>query len=288
MFPKINVLGISTGSMTVFGGQIMVNFEFRKVALAAILCAAMAPLSMATPIGNISITNSLGGGVIGSNNLLDFFNPVGTGFGDFLTGGGQLTYNNGVSNVVLNAANDSFGQIKDLPTAVFPSVIGGTPFADFIAWYVQGTHNINVDGSGTLQTWPRFDLASAGPPAAIDCATNPGVNIACSIHVANSVIGAYISPLVLTQNASGGSSARLDLGLIGRDATGSAPFKGLITAQIADLTPAQIANLINTNQNVNVTSWSADITAVVPEPSALAMALAGAGMIGLGILRRRR
>jgi len=266
----------------------MVNFEFRKVALAAILCAVMAPLSMATPVGNISITNSLSGGVMGSNNLLDFFGPAGGGFGDFLTGGGALTYNNGVSTVVLNGAANSFGQIRDLPTSAFPAVIGGTPFADFIAWYIQGTHNINIDGSGTLQTWPRFDLSSAGPPSATDCATNPGVNVACSIHVAASSIGPYISPLVLTLNASGGTGVRLDLGLIGRDATGSAPFTGLITAQVAGLTPFQIANQINAGQTVNVTSWSADITSVVPEPSAFAMALAGASMIGLGVLRRRR
>src|ERR1043165_37129 len=152
---------------------------FRIAAMVVVICAVpvVSPLAIATPVGNISIANSGSGGVTGSSNLLDFFLPIGGGFGDFITGGGSLTYNNGSGNVTLTGATNTFGQIRDLPAAALPSLTGSTPFANFIAWYAQGTHDISTPGSGTVQTWPRFDLVSVGPPAAVDCATNPGVNV---------------------------------------------------------------------------------------------------------------
>jgi hypothetical protein len=261
----------------------MGSFDFRKVALAAILCAVMAPLSMATPVGTISFGISNQGGAFGSNNFIDWYLPAGCcSFGDSVVGSGSVTYSGGV----ITGATNPFARLADLPVTAL-ALLPGTPFSNFIQFYTPGSHDFLTPGSGSVQTNPAWDILGVGPPAAVDCATDPGVNVPCSIHVAASNIGPYVSPLILTRNNSGGSDVRLDFLLLGRDATGSVIWTGLATANVSSKTPLQIATDINNGLTVDVRSWSLDITAI-PEPSAFALALAGFSMIGIGVIRRRR
>jgi len=260
----------------------VLQHKFSRLALAVAACAVLTPLTaLAAPTGTISFGITPGGGAIGSSTLLDWYLPVGGGFGDFTTGGGSVTYNGGT----ITFATNTYGQVKDL------AILAGTPFNNFLQFYTQvgavSSHNAGTPGSGTLQTFPTWDLTAFGAPAAVDCATDPGVNTPCSIHVNNTTSGspvAYVSPIVLTRSSNGGTDVRLDFFLNGRDSSGSAPWTGFATTNDPLHTPGQIAALINSNQSVNVQSWSLAITSV-PEPTTLL--LGGLGLLGLGLVRRK-
>ena len=79
---------------------------------------------------------------------------------------------------------------------------------------------------------------------------------------------------------------RLDLQLLARDSTGSLPWTGLMTAQISNLTPGQVAAAIAGGQTISVTTWSLDMNSV-PEPSTVSLMLAGIALVGFRLVRRR-
>ncbi|HET8549814.1 MAG TPA: PEP-CTERM sorting domain-containing protein [Bryobacteraceae bacterium] len=231
---------------------------------------------VAAPVGNFSTGITPGGGVTGSAALIDWYLPFGGGFGDFTTGASNIGWSGGT----LTAATNPYGRITDL--VVGPPV----PVINFIQFYAGLTHNPGVPGSGVLQALPAFDLLSVGPGAPTNCTVDPGLNNSCSpfVTASSSPIGPYMSPIILTQRANG-TDISMNLNMLGRDATGSIPWTGLVTAQIAGQTPSQIQATINDNRTINLTSWSLNANSI-PEPATLAFV--GSGLVVLGFVARRR
>jgi hypothetical protein len=237
----------------------------------------------AAPTGQLSLGITPGGGATNQRDqFLDWYLPVGGGVGDFTTGGGSVSWSGGT----LTFATNPYGKIADLPITALQS-IGSTPISNFIQFDVS-TSPPNPPGSGTVQTFPAWDLTGTGPGAPLDAATDPPVNTPCSVHVTSSSVGPYLSPLIITRNNFGGVDVRLDLILRARDANGSATWTGVATAQISNITPAQFATAINAGQTVNLTSWSLDMSSSVPEPFAAAVPLSQLLWVGLRRPRRQR
>jgi hypothetical protein len=230
----------------------------------------------AAPIGNLSTGITPSGGVTGNATTIDWYLPTAGGFGDFTTGSTNISYSGGT----VTGATNAYGRITDL--SVF--TLGAT-VVDFIQFYNPGTHNAGIPGSGTMQTFPTFDLLSVGPGVATPCNVDPGLNQECSPAVTSPPSPfPYTSPIVLTQRANG-TDVSMNLNLLGRDADGSISWTGLVTAQVAGMTPSQIQAAINANQTINLQSWSLNANAI-PEPATLAFV--GSGLVLLGVVARRR
>lgn len=259
----------------------MSSFQFRRVAaMAAVLCAVLAvsPTLSAAPIGTISFGIVPTGGATGSATLIDWYPPVGGTWGNASTGGGSVTYNGGT----ITGGTNPYARIADLPAIA----LGSLPFTNFIQFYVSSSLP-PADGSGAVMTFPMWSITAVGAPAAVDCSTNPGPNIPCSIYGVPLGPGTYDSPLVLTQDNFGGTDVRLSLVLLGEDSSGSIVWTGLATANVPGVTPFTIDQQITSGQTVNVQSWSLAITSI-PEPSSITMALLGFAMVGFGVIRRKR
>jgi hypothetical protein len=254
------------------------GMQSRKYAVITTVFLATALGALAAPIGTLSLGITPGGGVNVSANLLDWYLPNFSGFGDATNGSTDITWSGGT----LTALTNPYAQIRDIQVGVLPT--------NFIQFYVGGTHDPAVPGSGSLQALPTFDLTGLGPGSPVSCAVNPGLDQSCSVAVTSppSTVGPYISPVILTQRANG-TDASLNLELLGTDATGSIAWSGLATAQLANVTPAEIQAIINAGGVVNVQSWSFHATSeAVPEPAAWTFAVVGLGAIGFGTFRRSR
>jgi hypothetical protein len=256
----------------------------RKIGLVLLLSCAFS--LAAAPIGSFSTGITPGGGVRGDAVTIDWYLPNGTGFGDFTTGGGSLTYFDGVSTVTLDASTNPYGRIADL------SVLAPAPIP-FLSWY-PGTgpnaHTVGVPGSGTPQAVPYFRLDSLPAEALPDCTVDPAPGQSCRPLVNANAAGpglppvSYQSPIVLT-NGVIGTGIRLSMNLTGFDAAGSLPWTAVVTAQKDGVTPSQIQAMINAGQTVNLTSWSLDANGI-PEPATIAFV--GSGLVLLGFVARRR
>lgn len=210
-----------------------------------------AAVGFATPTGTLRIANCDGGGVTVTANTIDWL-PVGGGVGCIVTGTPtNITYSGGTLGVGVP------GTIKDLPTA---------PLTDFMTF----------TGAGDL----HFELLGLGPgPANLNCAgLNPFES--CSAFAG--------SPFALTL-AADGQQTIVSLRAFGTvtDATGYGSWNGSFSVTIPDLTPAQIASIINTpGGSVTSTDSGSFILTAVPEPGSFA--LIGGGLIGLALFRRRQ
>jgi hypothetical protein len=230
----------------------------------------------AAPLGNLSTGITPSGGVIGSATTIDWYLPEGGGFGDFTTGSSNITYSGGV----VTGGTNPYGRILDLSV-----LTGGAPVIGFLQFYTPGTHDALVPGSGTLQAFPVWDLMSTGPGVATPCNVDPGLNQECSPAVtAPPSPFPYQSPIILTQRANG-TDVSLNLNLLGRDAEGSIAWTGLVTAQVAGLTPSDIQAAINRGETINLQSWSLNANAI-PEPATIGFV--GSGLVLLGLVARRR
>ena len=238
---------------------------------AGLLCAAA--LS-ATPLGVMSLGIVVGGGVNVKGTRIDFFPatnlpPAPPGTGLFATGNPtNITYSSGT----VTAAADPFGIISDLD-AVPPFPVGGLNFIQFSL--VQGGPPIpNL----------AFDITGIGPGgpaqgAILGCA-GAGIGVRCS----PSIGGGLFSPFVLTNNGVN-TDVSLSVILNGRDATGSAGWKGGFTTQIS-LTPPAAEALLNGGGVISNT-WSFTATSV-PEPGTISILGSGLMLVGLAAWRKRK
>jgi PEP-CTERM motif len=140
----------------------------------------------------------------------------------------------------------------------------------------------------TDPSWMVF--SSASPLIAFDLNfINAGTDgtAGCS----SSAIGALCTPFSFSpfnlQNTSLGTSVAFSLSGNARNvSTGElSPFIGNFTTQISGQTIPQILATINSGGTIT-NSYSANFIATIPEPGTIS--LLGAGLIGLGLLQRRR
>lgn len=211
----------------------------------------------AAPIGNLSIANCSGGGVVVTATSIDWVDPVGGGYGCIQTGvGTDVDYTGG------NLLPGTEGEILDLNA--------GDPFpvADFM----------------TFSGHPLLSFALAGfasGSANTDCA-GLGVGQSCSVFVG--------SPFVLTLDEFGGTTVRLSAFGEATDGDGASNWQGAFTAQFFE-SPAFIQNLFLSNPTASIeNTYSArfDVQlSAVPEPASMLLLGLGLSAAAVGARRRR-
>jgi PEP-CTERM motif-containing protein len=245
---------------------------YKILATALLTSAALS----ATPFGTMSLGIDVGGGVDVFGTRIDFFlpkNPGAPGNGAFVTGQPtSISYNNGVSNTILDPTTNPAGIISDLdaaPPVPFPP--GGIDFLLFT-------------GAPAL----HFDILDVGPGGAAQnalttcAAQNPGaVGVRCSPNV---IASPGFSPFVLTYNGST-TDVSLTVLLNGRDATGSSLWKASFTTQL-NMTPAAAEALLNSPGGVIENTWSFTASSV-PEPGTISILGSGILLVGLAAWRRK-
>jgi PEP-CTERM motif len=245
--------------------------KWKAILGTGLLTLAMAVPVSASPIGQLNFD----GGTQTVTVYLQAIDwgPAGPPSGTFVVSGGTtLTYD---PLGTVNAGDP--GVIKDIPP--FPS----TAFLTF-----------------PLDPTLSFDLSTIGPGSSnTDCTTaSTVIGGTCSIYVGSPFILQYNGINPLTGLPS--TSVTLAVGGTAFDAFGSSLWSGLFTAQIPNLSPAQIQAIFGCqtgdtvaqcdNQNASINNaYSASLTVIarpIPEPASLA--LLGTGLLGWGIRARRR
>ena len=233
--------------------------------LAVLALATLPPSASASTIGELSVGNCSGGGVVVTITTIDWL-PA----SQCLQAGIPTNVTSGLGSI----GDTSFGTINDLNSLPVGNTTG---FAGFMTF-------------GAIE----LDLIAVGPGVLTSCATNPGIGNSCSIPLP----GDGISPFVLTQDA-GGTSVSLSAYGTTFDTTDNvlSYWNGAFTTQLntsvlnGDMSPAGIQARIVGHDGIppgSVTSTYSgtfDITAV-PEP--VSMALIGGGLIALAAIKRRK
>ena len=233
--------------------------------LAVLALATLPPSASAATIGELSVGNCSGGGVVVTITTIDWL-PA----NQCLQAGIPTNVTSGLGSI----GSTSFGTINDLNSLPSGNTTG---FAGFMTF-------------GAIE----LDLIAVGPGVLTSCATNPGIGNSCSIPLP----GDGISPFVLTQDA-GGTSVSLSAYGTTFDTTDNvlSYWNGAFTTQLntsvlnGDMSPAGIQARIVGHDGIppgSVTSTYSgtfDITAV-PEP--VSMALIGGGLIALAAIKRRK
>jgi hypothetical protein len=139
----------------------------------------------------------------------------------------------------------------------------------------------SVDMFMTFTSTPLdFVLNGLGPGSSTICSGAIGLNQTCS--------AAAGSPFILTNLGANTGVSLTAFGTANDGTTGSASWTGAFTTQLAGLTLSQVLTIIGDGGHIDSThSASFTVTsATVPEPATLSMM--GIGLLGLGLLRRRK
>src|ERR1039458_4943255 len=227
--------------------------------LAVLALVTLPPSASASTIGELSVGNCSGGGVVVTITTIDWL-PA----SQCLQAGIPTNVTSGLGS----SGDTSFGTINDLNSLPVGNTTG---FAGFMTF-------------GAI----KLDLVAVGPGVLASCATNPGIGNSCSIPLP----GDGISPFVLTQDV-GGTAVSLAAHGTTLDTTDNvlSYWNGAFTTQLNttagnDMSPAGIQARIVGGESVTSTySGTFDITAV-PEP--VSMALIGGGLIALAAIKRRK
>lgn len=220
------------------------------------LLVILVPTASASIIGTLDVE---GNGVVVSLSTIDWL-PIGGGTGLISTTTiSDLTYDSGTPLGV------SDGSIMDLtsPTAF--------PVLDFMTFVGAPGLSFNLAGLGPGSS----DFNCAGLTSGQSCSIAPG------------------SPFILTKIGNTTAVILTALGTATDSMGDKSTWSGLFTAQLANLTPAQVQANFAKNPNYSIKdSYSGTFVATpsVPESSTSTMALAGLGLLLLARIpfRRRR
>jgi hypothetical protein len=228
-------------------------FTLGVLSLAILALVTFAPSASAATVGQLSVQNCSGGGVVVTISLIDWQPAT-----QCLAAGLPTNVTSGLGTITPT----STGTINDLDSLPFPNTVG---FAGFMTF-------------GGI----ALDLAFLGPGDVHNCDTNPGLGNSCSIVLAPGVI----SPFVLTQD-NGGTAVSLTARGTTLDTTDNITsfWNGAFTTQLNGVTPAQVQATILGGGSITNT-YSGTFNIVVPEP--VSMVLIGGGLIALAAFKRRR
>jgi hypothetical protein len=165
--------------------------------------------------------------------------------------------------------NGTVGQIDKLPDSP-----GAVSLSNFI------TFNLNSNVAlGLTQILAGTDAASSTCAGLTNCTPT-----FASLVSASNPLG--LSAINLNQSGAG-TTLTVDVQGVVFSSGSQAPLNGIFTSQIANDNPQQaLAALLGAHLDGLPLTFSAQMTAVAPEP--VTFGLAGAGLLTLGLIRRRR
>jgi len=215
----------------------------------------------AAPVGVLAV-DSCGGNVTVSAAAIDF-NPQCVQVGTNAASDPYITSTFGtITPGLLGTINDLIGPLPP----------GGTLFMSF-------------DPPGGTAGLLNFIVTSVGPGSSNTNCAIANNTTSCSILIAPGVV----SPFILLGTAANGTTAKLNVAGTVSDANGTSNWTGSFSADFAGLSPLDLQNQFTSAGSITST-YSGKILATVgptvPEPGG--MALLGAGLIGLGLMSRRR
>lgn len=158
--------------------------------------------------------------------------------------------------------------------------VGGTPDGTVLAEETIDPPFAPLINTGTQGVIRDLTVSSTG---VLNTPVNPFVTIGGYTFTLNSSVQAPASPfnfgpIQLVDNGNGGSSAQFSVNgaVTGAGLAANSTYRGIFTAQFANLTAAQVFNTINTGGQLRSRSFSAEFTVtqpmnVVPEPSTYAL-----------------
>jgi hypothetical protein len=225
------------------------------LALTVVFCFGLANTALATPMGTLNIANCSGGGVTVSSTAITW-SPAGTlpGTGCVDTGAG--------TNVAFTGGPllpGVAGNIKNLVTG------GPSPVDQFMTF-------------PAVSPLLDFMLVALGPGVANTNCTGLAMGGTCSVSAG--------SPFVLTNLGNNVTAIGLHANGTVSDATGSSNWFGAFTTQL-NLDAATIQTEINRGDSIASTHSAQFTVSSVPEPGTLSMLMLGAGLLGVGLKRRK-
>jgi len=219
-------------------------------------------------------TFSSGGSVIFSKGLLDFAPPVGPPNGIFAVGNAPGDETGGF--VVLAGTNGNILDLNDVtvPPGVNVSLVNFMTFA--------AAPNISI----------TLNLIQAGVFSSAQCFVAPAAGQNCTPPAPSPPNPpGTVSPFNLTNLSATQSTA--SFAIVGTEVDSSTgltmPITGLFTAQFPVQSFQSLLNTINSGGSISVTySASFGTTSSVPEPATALTFLGGAGLLIIGLVRRKK
>lgn len=233
------------------------NRSFKLASMAIFAGTLLSTTAFCTTVG--AGTFNISGTAVGATTGIDFYLMA--------PGDQEASINLPTSGVFSDLAPTTIETIQNLTTG--NGVTPGTPF-NFTNW-IQLTDGINLDATNIpLPSFPVCSSSGSEP-----------VGYQCVVNAA--------SPVILTQTATG-VAARVNVLGEAHYAGDPAltPFTGLFTSPTTNFaTIADFESYFDAHHAIPAISYSASFTTTAtPEPAAIW--LASAGLLGVGLLKRRK